>query len=598
MLQTKYSGYSPLIHNLKLYLCPSNKKHTLSTFSELGLSQEILKVLPELGIDTPTQIQQQAIPFLIASQQDFIGLAQTGTGKTAAFGLPIIDTVEHDWHATQAIVLAPTRELVQQISDQLKRFSKYHKQLHVVSVYGGASITGQIKDLKKGCQIVVATPGRCLDLIDRKALNLENISHVILDEADEMLNMGFKEELNKILAFTPEDKKTWLFSATMPKAIKNMVHQYMHNPKEIKVSTGVEVNENIAHKYVLLKSTDKTEAIKRIMDSDAGFYGIIFCRTKMDTLSLAEDLNKDGYSVDALNGDLTQKQRDMVMKKFKAMKLRALIATDVAARGIDVNNVTHVIHHRLPDEIEFYTHRSGRTARAGNKGESITLATKGDVKKIKFLEQRLKIDFIKDVVPSASNIRSSKLEQWAHAVAKVKPSAKIAKEDWHTVQEIFFDLDRDALIQKLISMELESLSSSADKDINVEDRERAPSDPNSHRFYINLGEMDGLDETDLLDLIAEVTGIPQDKVTDLTLQNKCSYYTVPKKMSSRIEQNLNGLEINGREVRTNRDDDGKVHGVKKERSSYQRGGNRGKGGKGRRKSSPGGKKAFKGRRRY
>jgi ATP-dependent RNA helicase DeaD len=595
----------------------------LSNFSDLGLSSEILKALPELGIETPTEIQQQAIPTLLSSEVDFIGLAQTGTGKTAAFGLPIIDLVDKDWNATQAIILAPTRELVQQIASQLQQFAKYHRQLNVVAVYGGAAIMGQIKDLKKKAQIVVATPGRCIDLIGRKALKLENISHVILDEADEMLNMGFKEELNKILAFTPEDKKTWLFSATMPKAIKNIVHEYMNNPKEVSISAGVKVNENIAHKYVLLKSTDKTEAIKRFMDQHADFYGIIFCRTKMDTVSLADDLSKDGYSADALNGDLTQKSRDHVMKKFKAMKLRALVATDVAARGIDVNNVTHVIHHRLPDEMEFYTHRSGRTARAGKKGISLTLATKGDLKKLKFLEQKLKINFEKDVVPSATNIRSNKIEQWASTIAKVTVSNDITKGDWEVVQANFADLDKDTLIQKLISRELQALSSSSGtKDINMHDggSERQKGNPNEQRFYINLGEMDGMDDEGLTKLIIETTGIKDSSITDMTVLSKCSYYTVPSGDASKITDTLNGLDIDGREVRSNPDEDGQANSGKKRGGgdrrdsrgggggSYGRGGNRGGGdrnrggggGGGGSRSSSGGRSSDprKGRRRY
>ncbi|MFT7161591.1 MAG: ATP-dependent RNA helicase DeaD [Bacteroidia bacterium] len=595
----------------------------MSNFSDLGLSSEILKALPELGIETPTEIQQQAIPTLLSSEVDFIGLAQTGTGKTAAFGLPIIDLVDKDWNATQAIILAPTRELVQQIASQLQQFAKYHRQLNVVAVYGGAAIMGQIKDLKKKAQIVVATPGRCIDLIGRKALKLENISHVILDEADEMLNMGFKEELNKILAFTPEDKKTWLFSATMPKAIKNIVHEYMNNPKEVSISAGVKVNENIAHKYVLLKSTDKTEAIKRFMDQHADFYGIIFCRTKMDTVSLADDLSKDGYSADALNGDLTQKSRDHVMKKFKAMKLRALVATDVAARGIDVNNVTHVIHHRLPDEMEFYTHRSGRTARAGKKGISLTLATKGDLKKLKFLEQKLKINFEKDVVPSATNIRSNKIEQWASTIAKVTVSNDISKGDWEVVQANFADLDKDTLIQKLISRELQALSSSSGtKDINMHDggSERQKGNPNEQRFYINLGEMDGMDDEGLTKLIIETTGIKDSSITDMTVLSKCSYYTVPSGDASKITDTLNGLDIDGREVRSNPDEDGQANSGKKRGGgdrrdsrgggggSYGRGGNRGGGdrnrggggGGGGSRSSSGGRSSDprKGRRRY
>ena len=593
----------------------------MSNFSDLGLSSEILKALPELGIETPTEIQQQAIPTLLSSEEDFIGLAQTGTGKTAAFGLPIIDLVDKDWNATQAIVLAPTRELVQQIASQLQQFAKYHRQLNVVAVYGGAAIMGQMKDLKKKSQIVVATPGRCIDLIGRKALKLENISHVILDEADEMLNMGFKEELNKILAFTPKDKKTWLFSATMPKAIKNIVHEYMNNPNEVSISAGIKVNENIAHKYVLLKSTDKTEAIKRFMDQHADFYGIIFCRTKMDTVSLADDLSKDGYSADALNGDLTQKQRDHVMKKFKTLKLRALVATDVAARGIDVNNVTHVIHHRLPDEMEFYTHRSGRTARAGKKGISLTLATKGDLKKLKFLEQKLKINFEKDVVPSATNIRSNKLEQWASTIAKVTVSNDISKEDWEVVQASFEDFDKDTLIQKLISRELQALSgSSGTKDINMHDGggERKKGNPNEQRFYINLGEMDGMDDEGLTKLITETTGIKDSSITDMTVLSKCSYYTVPSGDASKIADSLNGLDIDGREVRSNPDEEGQATSGKKRgggdrRNSrgggggnYGRGGNRGggdrnRGGGGGRNSSGGGGRsegARKGRRRY
>jgi ATP-dependent RNA helicase DeaD len=559
----------------------------LSNFSDLGLSPEILQVLPELGLDTPTKIQLEAIPILLASKEDFIGLAQTGTGKTAAFGLPIIDLVEKDWNVTQAIVLAPTRELVQQIASQLQQFSKYYKQLNVVAVYGGAPIMGQIKDLKKKCQIVVATPGRCIDLIGRKALKLENISHVILDEADEMLNMGFKEELNKILAFTPKDKRTWLFSATMPKAIKNIVHEYMHDPKEISVTAGVQVNENISHKYVMLKSTDKTEAIKRFMDQHADFYGIIFCRTKMDTVSLADELSKEGYSADALNGDLTQNQRDHVMKKFKAMKLRALVATDVAARGIDVNNVTHVIHHRLPDEMEFYTHRSGRTARAGKKGISLTLATKADLKKLKFLEQKLKINFEKDVVPSATNIRSNKIEQWADSVASITVSNDISKSDWEVVQEKFLDLDKDTLIQKLVSKELLALSgSSGTKDLNESEGKsvRKQGNSNEQRFFINLGELDGMDEEGLTKLITETTGIKESSISDMTVLTKCSYYTVPSDQASKISGTLDGLDLDGREVRSNPDDDGQPSSGKKrgdgDRRDSRGGGGYGSGGYG------------------
>ena len=345
----------------------------LSTFSDLGLSAPLLDAITSLGFETPTEIQEKAIPHLLGGDADFIGLAQTGTGKTAAFGLPLLDLLDPEADFTQAIVLAPTRELGQQIAEQLALFSGKQKGIRTLAVYGGANIVTQIKALKKTRHVVIATPGRLIDLVNRKAVNLEQVRYVVLDEADEMLNMGFKEELDTILGFTPEQKQTWLFSATMPKEIRRMVKDYMSDPFEVRIDPKTVVNTNIQHQYAVVHPKDKAEALTRFLDLDPELYGVVFCRTKMDTQKLAERLVKGGYRADAIHGDLSQAARDRVMMRFKQRDLQVLIATDVAARGIDVNDLTHVFHFALPNDQAYYTHRSGRTARAGKKGISMSL---------------------------------------------------------------------------------------------------------------------------------------------------------------------------------------------------------------------------------
>lgn len=532
----------------------------MNNFLELGLSAPVLKALTELGIEKPTKIQSESIPILLKSDRDFIGLAQTGTGKTAAFGLPLLDVLDAEWDAVQALILAPTRELAQQIAARLNDFAKYQPAIRVVCVYGGDPIVKQMKALKQKAHIVVATPGRLVDLAKRKAVKLDSITHVVLDEADEMLNMGFKEELNKILDFTPNDKTTWLFSATMPKAISNIVHQYMHDPVKVSVSSGSETNVNIAHQYVLVKATDKTEALTRLIDAEHGFFGIVFCRTKVDTEQLAVDLSQKGYAAEALNGDLTQRQRNVVMNRFKSRDVRILVATDVAARGIDVDDITHVVHHRLPDEVEFYTHRSGRTARAGKKGVSIALATKGDLKRIQNIEGKLKITVERKMVPTPSSIASDKMKGWATAIANTEVIRKPDPELWKEISECFIGIGKEELLEKLVSNELARINNATNNsDINIYDGKKATSQTTTgkmHRFFINVGSMDGVVKSDIVDLVCDVARLKKEEIGAITIQTKCSYFEVVKSKSSNVVQKFQGFQVNGRDLRVNRDDAG------------------------------------------
>lgn len=439
----------------------------MSNFQSLGLSDPIVKALDELGFETPTAIQEEAIPQLTAELRDFIGLAQTGTGKTAAFGLPLLQQLDPDTPNTQALIIAPTRELCQQIAQQMESFAKYMKWVQIVSVYGGAPIQGQIRQLKKPTQIIVATPGRLIDLIGRKAVKIGSITNVVLDEADEMLNMGFKDDIDKILSFTPETKTTWLFSATMPPPIRKIVRDYMVDPLEVKVSTGTQVNENIEHQYVVVKASDKAESLTRFLDADPDMRGIVFCRTRRDTQALAEILMRKGYKAEALHGEMSQAQRDRVMDRFKKHHLQVCVATDVAARGIDVNDLTHVIHYALPDDQAYYTHRSGRTARAGKKGISLAVVTAYEKRKIKWFERDLKVTFTPTTVPGGEEIRKQKIARWTDAVCNIPVPEYL---DAATLEQAIATLEaftKEELIAKLIGRELESLGlSGRDRDLN------------------------------------------------------------------------------------------------------------------------------------
>ena len=442
----------------------------MTTFKELGLSKEILKVLEEIGFESPSKIQRKAIPRLMEGDTDLIGLAQTGTGKTAAFGLPLLEHIDTSKKHTQALVLAPTRELGKQIAEQLHQFSKYLKKVNVLAVYGGAYIGAQIKALQKTQHIIIATPGRLIDLIERKAVKLDKLEVLVLDEADEMLNMGFKDELDKILSYTPEEKDTWLFSATMPNEIKRMVNAYMKDPVEIRINAKEKVNTNIEHQFTFVRRNDKAEALTRFLDVEPNMRGVVFCRTRMDTRDLAEVLLGKNYKADALHGDLSQNQRDRVMKRFKAHDLQVLIATDVAARGIDVADLTHVFHYTLPDDTSYYTHRSGRTARAGRKGTSIAFIDGRDGGRIRTLERQLGITFKKVSVPQASEIAEKRVKNWCFEILEKEPNDKIDPELLESATTIFGNLSKEELLEKVLLHELEKMNLDSNKDLNDEER--------------------------------------------------------------------------------------------------------------------------------
>jgi ATP-dependent RNA helicase DeaD len=530
----------------------------LSKFAELGLDQKLVDALSDLSIVKPTEIQEKAIPHLISSMGDFIGLAQTGTGKTAAFGLPLLHMIDEDVNACQAVILAPTRELAQQIAEGIKSFSKYKKKIKTECVFGGAAIINQIKALKAKPQVIVATPGRLVDLIKRKVVLLNALNYVILDEADEMLNMGFKEELNKILEVTPDDKTTWLFSATMPKAIKHIVNEYMNDPFEISVKSGVEVNKNISHQYMVVKVSDKVEAVRRIIDMNPNFYGLMFCRTKIDTQNLAEEIGRSGYKAEALHGDLTQKQRDVVMRKFKEGRISLLVATDVAARGIDVNDLTHVIHHRLPDEMEFYTHRSGRTARAGKKGISVVLVSKGEVRKIRDIEKRLKITFEKNMVPTSLEVQQIRIDGWARQLVEYQIKKEPAADIKEVVDQAFSSLTKEDLVAKLLDMEMSKYGSSESHDINMTETSSRSGDGASRggnrthdKIFINVGKIDQFSNAELLHMICDVSLVKKSDVGKIDIQQKASYFEVPKEISKTIIDKFDGYLLDDRPIRVN-----------------------------------------------
>lgn len=430
----------------------------MENFNELGLSEPILKAIAEMGFVKPSAIQQKAIPILNYEDGDFIGLAQTGTGKTAAFGLPLIQKIDPEFKKTQVLVIAPTRELGHQISDQLIKYAKYMPKIGIQVVYGGTNISMQMRDLKRNVpHILIATPGRLIDLIDRKAVSIANVACVVLDEADEMLNMGFKEDIDKILSYTPDEKMTWLFSATMPKEIKRIVNTYMTDASEVIIDSKQMTNKNIEHQFVEMKGHAKMENLMRFIDMYDNMRGIIFCRTRRGTQKMAETLMHNGYKTGAIHGDLSQNQRDHVMAQFKNHNLELLVATDVAARGIDVDNITHVIHYDLPDDLPYYTHRSGRTARAGNKGISLSMITRGELRKIKMFEKSLKIKFNEVQAPTFEDVAKTKLNRWAEKLASSSVNSRIDEDLMMSVASYFENFTKEELIERLVSGEFKKM---------------------------------------------------------------------------------------------------------------------------------------------
>lgn len=529
----------------------------MQSFEALGLSGEIVAAIRKLGFEQPTPVQLQAIPVLLEGNQDVVGLAQTGTGKTAAFGLPLIELIDDFDRTTQALVLAPTRELCMQITNDFENFTKGVKQLNIVPVYGGASIAEQIRRIKKGAHIIVATPGRLMDLLERKVINLKEIRFLVLDEADEMLNMGFKEDIDHILSHTGKEKNVWLFSATMPREVRQIASMYMNNPVELTVGVKNQGNQNIEHQYVVVDERDRYAALKRVVDYNLDIFGVIFCRTKIDTQRVAEHLIKDGYNADSLHGDLTQQQRDRVMRNFKSKALQLLVATDVAARGIDVSNITHVIHMNLPDEMEFYTHRAGRTARAGKTGISIALVSRKEVHKIKQIEKAIQVKFEKTLVPTGAEVCEKRVLNIVHRLREVQLAEKEIENFLPAVYEELKDLSKEEIIKRFTSLEFNHfLDYYRDApDLNRSDKgDRHEKDSGARyvtgdRLFINLGKMDGLDAGKLLALICDRTRIPRENIGKIDLKGAYSFFEVDKACTAVVKEHLHGFEFRGRVVR-------------------------------------------------
>lgn len=547
----------------------------MKTFQSLGLSKGLSDAVQLIGFETPTPIQEKAIPLLLTGNRDFIGLAQTGTGKTAAFGLPLLDLVDDNSKETQALVLAPTRELGLQIVSDLENFSERFKKLNITAVYGGASISEQIRKVKRGAQIIVATPGRLIDLLGKKAVNLTTIKYVVLDEADEMLNMGFKEDIDEILSTTPDTKITWLFSATMPKEVRAIARNYMTDPEELTVGEKNTGNANIEHQYVVTQERDKYSALKRILDYNPEIFGLIFCRTRIDTQRIAESLMKDGYNADALHGDLNQAQRDRVMMKFRNRTLQILVATDVAARGIDVDNITHVIHLNIPDEMEFYTHRSGRTARAGRKGVSIAMVNNRETGKLKQIEKILKTTFVKIAVPTGPEVCQKQLLALMHKVHEVKVNEAEISTFLPAVYEELKDLDKNELIKRFASLEFNRFLEyyrnapdlNSDSKSNTRDMGGAERYSTGDRYFINLGKMDELDVPTLLELLDDCCGITKKNVGKIDLKGAYSFFEIDKEKSADVIKGFQGMEFAGRVVRVELTEPGGGGSRSRERSS-------------------------------
>jgi ATP-dependent RNA helicase DeaD len=531
----------------------------LNNFKQLGLSQSLIEVLDQLGFDTPTPVQEKAIPMLLQNDPtDFIGLAQTGTGKTAAFGLPLIDLIDDKDPSTQAIVMAPTRELGQQTAQQIVSFAKNNKALNIEVVYGGAAIMNQIKALKRPTQIIVATPGRLIDLIKRKAVNLDNVKYVVLDEADEMLNMGFKEDIDEILSHTLESRVTWLFSATMPNEIRRIVSKYMKNPLEVAINAQEKSNKDITHKYVITKASNKIPALRRFMDLQPDMRGVMFCRTKIETQQIADELGHLGYGVEALHGDLSQQQRDAVMKRFKTRSMQLLIATDVAARGIDVSDLTHVLHHSFPDQLESYTHRSGRTGRAGKKGVSLIFINPRESRKITELEKRIKVTFERVEVPTLEELKSSRINNWANLIINTTVDEQ-ADSILSKVESRFSELSKEDILKRLITTQLDHITvpGAEDSDLN-ETHGGSPEKRDKggfNRYFINVGSIDGMTNPDMIHFLADTSGINRKFFGDLSLQKNCSYFDVDATQDKTLADSFKGVEIEGRSIRVNPDDD-------------------------------------------
>jgi ATP-dependent RNA helicase DeaD len=531
----------------------------MNPFNELGIRHDIVNAITELGFTNPTPIQESAIPVLLSGSNDFVGLAQTGTGKTAAFGLPLLELIDYSKNHPQALILCPTRELCLQISNDLKNYSKNLPNVNVVAVYGGANIVNQLRDIKRGVQIVVATPGRMLDILNRKAIDFSQVKYVVLDEADEMLNMGFQDDINDILSTTPDTKKTWLFSATMPKEVRAIANNYMTNPHELTMGTKNTGNVNIEHEYYIVKARDKYAAFKRIVDFNPEIFGIVFCRTKIETQEIAESLVKDGYNADSLHGDLSQQQRDKVMKRYRDRSLQLLIATDVAARGIDVSDVTHVINYSLPDEIENYTHRSGRTGRAGKTGVSIAIINSKELYKIRQIEKVIGKQFTKAEIPTGFDVVEKQLFGLVHKVHNVEVNDSQIEQYLPRIMDEFKDMDKEEVIKRFASLEFNRFLDYYKNapDLNTVSDERGGRERDGGRagqsgftrLFINLGSVDDFTRGDLLGYICNNAGISGKSVGKIDMKGVFSFFEVENEIAEKVIEGFKKVDFHGRAVR-------------------------------------------------
>lgn len=545
----------------------------MKTFEELGVAANIRKAIEEMGYESPMPVQEEVIPYLLGETSDIIALAQTGTGKTAAFGLPLLQKINVKENVPQALILCPTRELCLQIAGDLADYSKYIEKLRVLPVYGGSSIESQIKSLKRGVQIIVATPGRLIDLINRKTVDLENVRSVVLDEADEMLNMGFMESIDEILSKVPEQRQMLLFSATMPKEVAKITRKYMQSPKEITIGRKNEGSSNVKHVYYMVHAKDKYLALKRIADYYPNIYGIIFCRTRRETQEIADKLIQDGYNADALHGDLSQAQRDYVMQKFRIRNLQLLVATDVAARGIDVDSLTHVVNYGLPDDIESYTHRSGRTGRAGKTGISIAIVHVKEKGKIREIEKMINKKFEQGVIPSGEAICEKQLFSLVDRIEKVKVNEDEISNLLPSVYRKLDWLEKEDIIKRIVALEFnrlidyyrdaEEIESPSDRSSRDEsyprrkDRERSDRSDRSSggrvaergysRLFINIGRTDNVNPATLMGLVNDF--VPEKvNIGRIDIMQNFSFFEVPERDAQKVIKSMSRQEQNGRRL--------------------------------------------------
>ncbi len=552
----------------------------MNAFEALGLNEQLVQAVTEMGFETPTPIQEKAIPVLLSGTTDFVGLAQTGTGKTAAFGLPLLHLIDTTQKHPQALIVCPTRELCLQICNDLMNFKKHVKGLSVEPVYGGASIVMQIRELRKGVQIVVATPGRLIDMIERKAIDLQKVKYVVLDEADEMLNMGFRDDIDFVLKNTILRESTWMFSATMPAAVKAISKNFMDNPIEVTMGKKNTANVNIDHQYFITPAHSRYDTLKRLVDFNPGMYGVIFTRTKADAQEVAERLVKEGYDIEALHGDLTQQQRDKVMGRFRSKSIQLLIATDVAARGIDVDGITHVINYELPDDIEVYTHRSGRTARAGKSGICITICHSRESYKIRSIEKMINAQFHRLDIPSGKDVCR---KQFFHFMDKLM-EADISNGEYETympdLQQKFAEVSKDEVLKRVAALEfnhfLKYYQNSDDLNAKTDSRERRESSFNREagngdrrertsfsradngysRLFINLGTKDGFYKASFLQFILDESNLNKEVLGKIDIREMNAWVEVDKAAAAKMIKSMDGKKYNGRLVRMNEADGG------------------------------------------